>query len=166
MSGARQRSGLTSIAVTSGKGGVGKTNVAINLAVSLARLRHRVAILDADFGLGNVDVLLGLAPTSHIGHVLAGEKRISEVLVEGPRGVQVIPASSGCTGRGHLTESGNPIRQTRSRGMRPAPGRRADSSGARERSSGRPRTVPAATVRRSCCTASTCCRRRTIGRRR
>ena len=95
MSGARQRSGLTSIAVTSGKGGVGKTNVAINLAVSLARLRHRVAILDADFGLGNVDVLLGLAPTSHIGHVLAGEKRISEVLVEGPRGVQVIPASSG-----------------------------------------------------------------------
>ena len=55
MSGARQRSGLTSIAVTSGKGGVGKTNVAINLAVSLARLRHRVAILDADFGLGNVE---------------------------------------------------------------------------------------------------------------
>ena len=75
MSGARQRSGLTSIAVTSGKGGVGKTNVAINLAVALARLRHRVAILDADFGLGNVDVLLGLAPSSHIGHVLAGEKQ-------------------------------------------------------------------------------------------
>ena len=70
----RQRGGLTSIAVTSGKGGVGKTNVAINLAVALARLRHRVAMLDADFGLGNVDVLLGLAPPSHLGHVLAGEK--------------------------------------------------------------------------------------------
>ncbi len=69
--------GLVSIAVTSGKGGVGKTNVAINLAVALARLRHRVAILDADFGLGNVDVLLGLAPSSHIGHVLAGEKQIA-----------------------------------------------------------------------------------------
>ena len=87
--------GLASIAITSGKGGVGKTNVAINLAVALARLRHRVAILDADFGLGNVDVLLGLAPTSHIGHVLAGEKRIADILVPGPRGVQLIPASSG-----------------------------------------------------------------------
>ena len=56
---------------------MGKTNVAINLAVALARLRHRVAILDADFGLGNVDVLLGLAPSSHVGHVLAGEKQIA-----------------------------------------------------------------------------------------
>ena len=53
------------IAVTSGKGGVGKTNVAINLAVALARLGHRVGVLDADFGLGNVDVLLGLAPERH-----------------------------------------------------------------------------------------------------
>jgi flagellar biosynthesis protein FlhG len=87
--------GLVSIAITSGKGGVGKTNVAINLAVSLARLRHRVAILDADFGLGNVDVLLGLAPSAHIGHVLSGEKKIAEILVAGPRGVQLIPASSG-----------------------------------------------------------------------
>ena len=56
---------------------------------------HRVAILDADFGLGNVDVLLGLAPLAHIGHVLAGEKHISEILVAGPRDVQLIPASSG-----------------------------------------------------------------------
>jgi flagellar biosynthesis protein FlhG len=91
----RQADTLTTIAVTSGKGGVGKTNVAINLGVALARLRHRVAILDADFGLGNVDVLLGLAPTSHFGHVLTGEKTIREIMVEGPRGVQVIPASSG-----------------------------------------------------------------------
>jgi flagellar biosynthesis protein FlhG len=96
--------GLTTIAVTSGKGGVGKTNVAINLAVGLARLRHRVAILDADFALGNVDVLLGLAPAAHLGHVLAGEKRIGEVLVQGPRGVQVIPASSGLRQLTALTE--------------------------------------------------------------
>ena len=91
----QQPARLMTIAVTSGKGGVGKTNVAINLAVALARLRHRVAILDADFGLGNVDVVLGLAPTSHLGHVLNGDKTLDEILVEGPRGVKVIPASSG-----------------------------------------------------------------------
>lgn len=87
--------GAITLAVTSGKGGVGKTSVVINLAVSLARLRNRVAILDADFGLGNVDVLLGLAPASHIGHVVTGEKEIEDVIVNGPFGVQVIPASSG-----------------------------------------------------------------------
>jgi flagellar biosynthesis protein FlhG len=83
------------VAVTSGKGGVGKTNVVINLAVSLARLRHRVAILDADFGLGNVDVLLGLAPTAHLGAVLAGEATLDEILMDGPSGVKVIPSGSG-----------------------------------------------------------------------
>ena len=85
----------TSIAVTSGKGGVGKTNIVINLAVALARLRHRVAILDADFGLGNVDVLLGLAPTAHLGSVLAGEATLDEILMDGPSGVKVIPSGSG-----------------------------------------------------------------------
>jgi flagellar biosynthesis protein FlhG len=83
------------IAVTSGKGGVGKTNVVVNLAVALARLRHRVVVLDADFGLGNVDVLLGLAPPYHIGHLLTGERTLSEIMVNGPLGIQVIPASSG-----------------------------------------------------------------------
>lgn len=83
------------LAVTSGKGGVGKTNVVVNLAVSLARLRNRVAILDADFGLGNVDVLLGLAPTGHLGHVLTGERAMRDILVEGPHGVQILPATSG-----------------------------------------------------------------------
>ena len=83
------------LAVTSGKGGVGKTSVVVNLAVALARLHHRVAILDADFGLGNVDVILGLAPAFHLGHLLAGEKQLHEIIVEGPVGVQIIPASSG-----------------------------------------------------------------------
>lgn len=92
-----------SIAVTSGKGGVGKTNVVVNLAVALARLRHRVVVLDADFGLGNVDVLLGLAPPYHIGHVLAGEHTLQEVMVSGPLGVQIIPASSGLRELSHLT---------------------------------------------------------------
>jgi flagellar biosynthesis protein FlhG len=86
---------MVTLAVTSGKGGVGKTNVVVNLAVSLARLRHRVIVLDADFGLGNVDVMLGLAPECHLGHVLSGEKALHDIIVSGPEGIRVIPASSG-----------------------------------------------------------------------
>lgn len=86
---------MVTLSITSGKGGVGKTNVVVNLAVALARLRHRVVVLDADFGLGNVDVLLGLAPQAHLGHVLAGDKTMREVIVEGPEGIHIIPASSG-----------------------------------------------------------------------
>jgi flagellar biosynthesis protein FlhG len=85
----------TVMAVASGKGGVGKTNVAVNLAVALARLGHKVGLLDADFGLGNVDVLLGLAPERNIGHLLAGEALLHEIVMQGPGGVQIVPASSG-----------------------------------------------------------------------
>jgi flagellar biosynthesis protein FlhG len=99
MTGATQstarNAGPVTMAITSGKGGVGKTSVVVNLGVALARLRNRVAILDADFGLGNVDVLLGLAPPYHLGHMLAGQKEIEEIIVSGPFGVQVIPAGSG-----------------------------------------------------------------------
>ncbi|MFN8057705.1 MAG: MinD/ParA family protein [Vicinamibacterales bacterium] len=86
---------MVTLAVTSGKGGVGKTNVAINLAVGLARLKNRVGILDADFALGNVDVMLGLAPQRHLGHLLAGEATVDAIAVDGPDGVRIIPASSG-----------------------------------------------------------------------
>ena len=83
------------IAVASGKGGVGKTNVVANLALVLARAGQRVCVLDADLGLGNVDVLLGLSPRASLLHVLRGEQRLADVMVDGPAGVRVIPAASG-----------------------------------------------------------------------
>jgi flagellar biosynthesis protein FlhG len=83
------------IAITSGKGGVGKTSLTINVGVALARLGHRVGLLDADFALGNLDVLLGLTPNVHLGSVLSGDRAIEEIVLEGPAGVRVIPAGSG-----------------------------------------------------------------------
>jgi flagellar biosynthesis protein FlhG len=83
------------IAVTSGKGGVGKTNVSVNLACAMASSGKEVLLLDADLGLANVDVLLGLHPQYNLSHVLAGERSLEEVIVEGPVGLKVIPASSG-----------------------------------------------------------------------
>jgi flagellar biosynthesis protein FlhG len=87
--------GVQVIAVTSGKGGVGKTNVVANLALSLARIGRRVLVLDADLGLGNLDVLLGLVPRHTLEHVLNGQKRLQDILLAGPAGVQILPASSG-----------------------------------------------------------------------
>jgi flagellar biosynthesis protein FlhG len=83
------------ISVTSGKGGVGKTNVVTNLALALAKAGKQVLIWDADLGLANIDVLLGLKPEFNIHHLLNGEKSLNEILVEGPNGVRIMPASSG-----------------------------------------------------------------------
>ena len=83
------------IAVCSGKGGVGKTNVATNLAVALATQGLEVMLLDADLSLANVDVLLGLQPRYNLSHLVAGEVDIDACLLEGPRGIKVVPASSG-----------------------------------------------------------------------
>jgi flagellar biosynthesis protein FlhG len=83
------------IAVSGGKGGVGKTNVAINLSVALAEAGKRVVILDADFGLANIDVLLGLRSTKTIEDVLDGRCSLQEVMLTGPAGIKIIPASSG-----------------------------------------------------------------------
>ena len=93
----------TVLAVTSGKGGVGKTNVTINVAIAMARLGLRVGVLDADFGLGNIDVLLGIAPGAHVGHLVAGEKKLQDVVVRGPHGITIIPASSGLQSMTSLT---------------------------------------------------------------
>jgi len=92
------------MAVGSGKGGVGKSNVVINLAVALDRLGPRVLIMDADLGLANIDVLLGLTPKYNMSHVLSGQKRLEEVLVDGPGRVKVMPASSGVQELTKLTD--------------------------------------------------------------
>ncbi|WJG08396.1 MinD/ParA family protein [Aliiglaciecola sp. LCG003] len=83
------------IAVTGGKGGVGKTNITLNTAISMAKTGKRVMVLDADLGLANVDVMLGLRVEKNLSHVLSGECTLDEVLVMGPHGVLIAPATSG-----------------------------------------------------------------------
>jgi flagellar biosynthesis protein FlhG len=100
------------IAVTSGKGGVGKTNVVANLAVELARTGKRVLVLDADLGLGNIDVLLGLVPRYTLEHVLCGSHRLSDIILPGPAGIQVLPAGSGLPQLTSLTDSQQLILQS------------------------------------------------------
>ena len=93
------------IAVTGGKGGVGKTNVSVNLAVALAELERRVMLLDADLGLANVDVVLGLHPSSDLSHVVRGERELQEIVMQGPGGIQVIPGASGVRQMAGLSEA-------------------------------------------------------------
>jgi flagellar biosynthesis protein FlhG len=83
------------IAVTGGKGGVGKTSVAVNLATALASTGRRVMLLDGDLGLANVDVFLGMSPRHTMAHVLSGERTLEEIILESPQGVQVVPGASG-----------------------------------------------------------------------
>ena len=94
-----------SVAIASGKGGVGKTNVVANLAAALGAEGKSVLVLDADFGLSNLDVLLGLAPRYHIGHFFSGEKTLAEVVVDGPPGVRILPAASGLQSLTTMTSS-------------------------------------------------------------
>ena len=83
------------LAVTSGKGGVGKTSTSVNLAIALAARGQEVVLLDADLGLANVEVLMGLTSIYNIEHVIEGERTLSEILVQGPGGIKVVPGSSG-----------------------------------------------------------------------
>ena len=90
-------------AVASGKGGVGKTNVSVNLATSFAQMGRKVMIMDADLGLANVDVMLGLQPRLNLSHVIKGECTLEEIILDAPGGIKVIPASSGIQNMAELT---------------------------------------------------------------
>ncbi len=83
------------ITITSGKGGVGKTNFAVNLGIALSKLGRKILLVDADLGLANVDVMLGLIPKYNLGHVLLGEKKIADIIINGPAGMKIIPSGSG-----------------------------------------------------------------------
>ncbi len=86
---------MRTLAVTSGKGGVGKSNLAVNVSLELAALGHRVSLLDADLALANADVLLGLNPKYHLGHVLSGQRELKEIVIEVDPGLRLIPGGSG-----------------------------------------------------------------------
>ena len=100
--------GIRTIAVSSGKGGVGKTNVVANLAFVMTRLGKRVLVVDADLGLGNLDVLLGITPEYNLSHVISGEKEMLEIAVSGPGDMVILPAASGIP---ELTELSEDTRQ-------------------------------------------------------
>ncbi|MDX2481885.1 MAG: MinD/ParA family protein [Desulfuromusa sp.] len=83
------------LSITSGKGGVGKTAVVSNVAVSLAKQGKKVLVIDADLGLANIDVVLGISPDYNLNHFFNGERTLEEVMVEGPYGLKILPAGSG-----------------------------------------------------------------------
>ena len=87
------------IAVGGGKGGIGKSNVSVNLAVALAEHGREVLLFDADLGLANIDVLLGINPAYDLSHVISGQRTLEEIIVEGPANIKIVPASSGI---GHM----------------------------------------------------------------
>ncbi len=95
------------IAVASGKGGVGKTNVSVNLGVSLSKQGNRVLLLDADMGLANVDVMLGLKTEYNLAHVLDGEKSLRDIMIDAPGGLKVVPAASGVQRMAQLSPAEN-----------------------------------------------------------
>nr|HPG59572.1 AAA family ATPase [Candidatus Wallbacteria bacterium] len=96
---------VRSIAVTSGKGGAGKTNFVANLAIAFSRLGKKVLVLDADLGLANIDVIYGLRPKYNLFHVITGQKRLSEIITEGPCGVKLAPGGSGIVELANINES-------------------------------------------------------------
>ncbi len=92
------------ISITSGKGGVGKSNIVANMGYVLSQMGKRVLILDADLGLGNLDVLLGLTPKYNLSHAVLGTRTIAEIALRGPGDIMILPASSGIQEMADLTD--------------------------------------------------------------
>jgi flagellar biosynthesis protein FlhG len=92
------------ITILSGKGGVGKSNIAVNLALALCQRGRRVLLWDMDLGLANVDIILNLTVNSDLSEVLKGNKRLADIVVEGPEGLHVIPGASGDAKLANLNE--------------------------------------------------------------
>lgn len=96
--------GARVLAVTSGKGGVGKTNIAVNLAARLSKMGRRVALLDADMGMANADVLCNLTVGANLAHVVAGRRQLSDVTLQGPGGFVLVPGASGLSQMANLSD--------------------------------------------------------------
>lgn len=93
------------ISVTGGKGGIGKTTISVNLAVAFAKMKKKTMLLDADLGLANVDVMLGLKPKKNLHDVLQGKCELQEICLTGPHGLKIIPSSSGIQKMADLTQA-------------------------------------------------------------
>ena len=92
------------IAVTSGKGGVGKTNVAVNLAIAVAQLRKRVILVDLDLGLANADILLDVTPRFNLSQALVGRKTVEEIAMPAMGGIRLVPGASGVEHLANLSD--------------------------------------------------------------
>ncbi|MCK5735434.1 MAG: AAA family ATPase, partial [Spirochaetaceae bacterium] len=92
------------IAVASGKGGVGKTNMSINMAIAYSRLGKKVLVLDADLGLANVNVVMGVIPKYNLYHVIRKQKTMKDIILDTPYGIQIVAGASGFSRIANLTE--------------------------------------------------------------
>lgn len=99
----KRRARARVITVASGKGGVGKSTVALNLAIALSRMGREVVLVDADLGLANIDLMLGITPNKTLWHFVHKGTRLSEILIEGPEGIVVLPGGSGFEDMANMT---------------------------------------------------------------